>query len=133
MAAVSKSKKAKPMDKEIEIIQVEYDFANDGGAAGALDLLTASEACVIVDAYAKVKTACTSGGSATLIAGVVGGDTDACIASTAVAALTAGAVIPGASTTKGLKMASGDKIAQTIGTAAFTAGKIVYVFHVAKF
>jgi hypothetical protein len=132
MANIAKIQTVSALSSKEEIIEVEYDFAVDGGAVGVLNLVLAGEDMVVVDCYAKVITACTSGGSATLIAGVAG-DTDACIASTAVAALTAGAVIIGAASTMPVKLASAGYVLMTIGTAAFTAGKIKFVLKLAQF
>lgn len=118
-----------------QVIEVQYDFANDGGSVGALDLFTAPVDMVIHQAYLKVVTTCTSLGSATVIAGVVGGDTDAIITLTtgAVANLTANAVIPGDAACVGIRLASGGKIGMAIGTAALTAGKFKLVLVVSDF
>lgn len=120
---------------DLETVEVTYDFAVDGGATGALDLLTCNDAMVIVHAWAKVVTACTSGGSATLIYGIKSGDTDAFLDATsgAVANLTAGAVLPNETTGLGVKVAAGGKVEMTIGTAALTAGKVKFCFLVQKF
>lgn len=135
MAALSKHISHSQIGEGLELIEVEYDFAVDGGATGALDIVTFPEAMVLVDAYTKVKAACTSGGSATLIWGVKGGDTDACLDATsgAVANLTLGAVIPGETASKALKLAAGAILEMTIGTAALTAGKVKYCMLLQKF
>lgn len=122
------------------IVKVVYDFSKDAGATGALDLLVASGDMVITSFHAKVLTTCTSGGSATIDVGVSGGDTDILLDGFAVASMTAGALIM-PTIVEGtpnvmpmpLKLASGGKIIQTIGVAAFTAGKVEYVFEVMKF
>lgn len=116
--------------QEQNFIEVEYDFANDGGATGSLDLLTVKEAMVVETAYLKVKTACTSGGSATVAIGVSGGA--GIVAATAVASLTSGAVIAPASTVP-YKLAADAVVQLTIGTAALTAGKIIVVLKLAQF
>jgi hypothetical protein len=135
MAALDKHKTHAQIGPQLEVVEVEYDFAVDGGATGALDILTVSQDMVLVDAYTKVDTACTSGGSATLIWGVKGGDTDACLDATsgAVASLTAGAVIPGETACKQIKLAEDDVLEMTIGTAALTAGKVRFVMVLQKF
>lgn len=135
MATLDKYKSHAQMGYGLEVVEVEYDFAKDGGATGALDIITFTEAMVLVDAYLKVDTAFTSGGSATLIWGVKGGDTDACldVTSGAVANLTLGAVIPGETACKQIKLAADSVLEMTIGTAAMTAGKCRFVMLLQKF
>lgn len=135
MAAVSAYKKIGPTFKnKVEVVRVAYDFAVDGGATGALDIFEATSDVIIVGFASVVKTACTSGGSATLKVGV-SADDDAFMTTTqgAVANLTANAVIlpvavEGTPNTLPIpvKLPSGSKILQTIGTAALTAGKVEY-------
>jgi hypothetical protein len=135
MATLNKYKTHSQMGSQLEVVEIEYDFAKDGGSTGAKDIIKFMEPCVLVDAYTKVDTACTSGGSATVIWGIKGGATDACldVTSGAVAALTAGAVIPGETACKQIKLADNDILEMTIGTAALTAGKIRFVMLVQKF
>lgn len=132
MANVKAYREASMISNEHMRVEIEYDFAQDAGAVGALNLLKVKEASVMLDAYTKIKTAFTSGGSATLIIGVTG-DTDAILASTAVAALLVGIVLPGAAACKQIKMAANDVVSMTIGTAAMTAGKMSVVMILAKF
>ena len=138
MAAVAKAKNIGPVFRnELQVERVVYDFSVDAGATGALDLFTASADVVLYDFHAYVKTACTSGGSATVAVGVTGA-TSAFITTTAgaVANLSANAVL-GAGLTEGTpntaalprRLASGDKVLMTIGTAALTAGKIEFVIQ----
>lgn len=113
----------------VEHVEITYDFAADGGAVSSLDLLQVKEACVVELAYYKVKTACTSAGSATVACGVSGGA--GIVAATAVASLTSGAVIvPAAQPTK---LAADAVVQLTIATAALTAGKIVVVLKLSQF
>lgn len=135
MAALKKYREHGQFGEGLELVEIEYDFAKDGGATGALDIIKMSQAMVLVDAYLKVDTAFTSGGSATLIWGVKGGDTDACldVTSGAVANLTAGAVIPGETACKQIKLAADAVLEMTIGTAAMTAGKCRFVMLLQKF
>lgn len=130
-----------PMTGQVDEYRVVYDFAADAGATGALDLFTAGDAnLVITHAHCTVKTACTSGGSATVKWGVTGDDDRfANTTQGAVASLTAGATIipPALEGTPNVlpmpyKLASGDKCLMTIGTAALTAGKIEFVLRVMK-
>lgn len=119
----------------LEWRRVTWDFAKDGGGTGALDILTADSAIIIAHAHLKVLTACTSGGSATLIWGVSGGDTDIFCNATqgAVANLTANAIIlpPVVEGTPNvlpnpMTLAASGKLIMTIATAAMTAGKIEF-------
>lgn len=132
MANVKAFKKMGIFSGNAEWVRLVYDFAKDGGAVGALDLAEAGEDMVLMDAMTKVKAACTSGGAATLIVGRTG-DTDAILASTAVAALTLGSVHAGDAASRQKKMVSGDKLLMTIGTAAFTAGQLEIWVLVSKF
>lgn len=145
MAALAKRKYlGGQFSKEEETVRVVYDFSVDAGATGALDIFEATADVVITHFHAYVKTTATSGGSATLIVGVTG-DTDAFVtlAGGAVANLTANALLQAAVVlTEGTpntaafplprRLASGDKILQTIGTAALTAGKVEYVISYMK-
>jgi hypothetical protein len=132
MAQLIKHKKGNPFSGGREIIEVEYDFAQDGGSVGALDVMTAQADMVVHNIIAKVKTLCTSGGSATVSLGK-SGDAAGLMGSTAVASLTAGAVIDQASIGSGYKLAEDEVVQMEIGTAALTAGKIVFVMEVSKF
>lgn len=129
---------------EVVVERVVYDFAVDGGAAAALDIFTAGADIVLLGFHAYVKTTATSGGSATLKVGVTGDD-DLFMTTTegAVANLTANAVLQAKPVlTEGTpntvvwpfprRLPSGEKILQTIGTAALTAGKVEYVLEYMK-
>ena len=100
-----------------------YDFANDAGAQGTIDLGEAKQKMCIKNAYIHVQTACTSAGSATVSIGSTD-DADGILDTTsgAVANLTADAVL--FETTDKLFLDVGDKISLVIGTADLTAGKI---------
>lgn len=112
------------------VVRVVYDYAVDGGATGALDLLTAVDDIIVKDFHALVKTTMVGSGG-TLIAGISGGDTDALFQSTAVTGLTANTLIAPASTVP-FRLASGGKLIQTLASAPLTDGKIEYVFTVMK-
>lgn len=131
MAAVANAKTSgAAWTGKMDIAEVTYDFAVDGGAAGALDLFTAKSDLVIHRVTSKVVTAVTSGGAATVEVGK-SGDTAGLVAQTGKASLTIGAVID--SKIGGYKLASGGVIQQLIGTAALTAGKIKYMIEYSKF
>lgn len=116
----------KLFSNEIGFEKLTYDFANDGGAtADTVTLATMSGKKVILNAVAQVETACTSGGSAVVNIGILGGDVDAFVANTAgaVASLTDDATIKEDAGQK-IVVADGGKISVAIATAALTAGKI---------
>ena len=145
MAALQKRKYIGSTFSNEEVVErVVYDFANDAGATGALDIFEATADVIITGFHAVVKTTATSGGSATVKVGYTGSDA-AYITTTqgAVANLTANAVFQanvvlteGTPNTAAFplphRLASGAKILQTIGTAALTAGKIEYVIKFMK-
>lgn len=141
MAAIAKRKYIGNLfSNEEGIERVQYDFAVDGGATGALDLFEAQADVIITHFSSVVKTAATSGGSATLKVGITADD-DAFMTTTqgAVANLTLGAAIfpPAVEGTPNVlpcpvKLVSGAKILQTIGTAALTAGKVEYIVKYMK-
>lgn len=141
MAALAKKLSVGPaFSAGIEMAHVEYEFSVDAGAVGALDIFEAAEDIVITHFHSKVMTACTSGGSATLKVGITGTDNLFMnITQGAVASLTANAVVmaPAVEGTPNalplpVKLASGAKVLQTIGTAAMTAGKVKYVIGYVK-
>lgn len=142
MAAIAGAKTIGPtFNNAEEVVHAYYDFSVDGGGQAAKDIFTAGEAVVITGFHATVVTTCTSGGSATLILGISGGDTDIFCNTTqgAVANLSAAATIvpPAVEGTPNVlplpvALASGGKIIQTIGTADLTAGKIKYVIKYMK-
>lgn len=131
MAAVAGAKTlGSPYTNDVELVRVTYDYAVDGGTAGALDLLTLTNAAVVRLKHCSVKTACT-GASGTVSVGVTGAATAFVDATEgAVANLTANAIIDGASAPK--YCAAGAKAILTIGTG-LTAGKVECVFEVMRY
>jgi hypothetical protein len=130
MAAVLNAKTAgSGFTGKIETLEVTYDFANDAGATGALDLLTADANCMVRVA-AKTITGATSGGSATLEVGKSGATATAIAQSALTTFNAAGKILQPVGW---MYLASGDKLIQTIATAALTAGKITYLIEVVKF
>lgn len=135
MAAVKGAKTIGATFSNEEVVErVIYDFALDAGATGALDLFTAGADLVLTHFSFTVKTAATSGGSATLAVGITGSTSlFSTVTQGAVANLTLGtvifpAVVEGAPNVLALpaKLASGAKILQTIGTATLLTGKVEY-------
>lgn len=118
----------------LELIKITYDFAVDGGAVGSLTLFTPKQDMIVHKAVMKVKTACTSGGSATVSVGVTG-SVASYVAATAVASLTANAIISGVSTwgAGGIRAVADTAVVLDIAVAALTAGKIEVEMIVSKF
>lgn len=130
MAAVATHKTVSAWGPQEEVIEIVYDFAVDGGAAGALDLFTASKALVVTKAYAIAETGITSGGSATVEVGISGA-TAGLIAQSAKTTLdTDGECLAGVANLA-FSLAADAVVILTIGTAALTAGKVRFRFHVA--
>lgn len=141
MAAVLDAKTIyAPAGNAIEVVDVIYDFADDAGATGDLDLFTAGEKLVLYGIVGVVETTFTSGGSAT---GALKKNSTAITNSVAVASLTSGAAVPlkitlseGTPNTAVYEMpmvlVANDVIKFTIGTAAMTAGKAHFKFLVGK-
>ena len=120
------------MDEGHVVEKIVYDFDKDAGATGALTLFTAGCNMVVHKCIAKVQTACTSGGSATVAVCDNGAGAEF-MAATAVASLTANAIIAGVPSAGGVYLASGSTVDVLIGTAALTAGKIEFEFILSKF
>jgi len=108
----------------------EYDFANDGGTAATYSLGKFLHKTLVLRGIVFVETACTSGGSATVIVGASTADTDGFLDATsgAVANLTDNAVLTETSGTN-LVVAADETLDLTIGVAALTAGKIKVVLE----
>lgn len=121
------------LEGRVMLALFEYDFAREGGAVG--DILVGDKiippAAVIMDGFYRVITQFTSGGSATLQAKLVG--TDDVLASTAVAALTAGVkdIVPDGTAANMILTTAYTQLTLTIGTEAMTAGKAVFAFRYA--
>lgn len=117
----------------MEVIKFEYDFANDTGAVAFYNAFQAEQKMVVHKAIMKVQTTCTSGGSATVSVGKTG-SVAGFVAATAVASLTANAIIAGVPDgTGGIIIAVDDYVGLDIAVAALTAGKIEVELHVSKF
>jgi len=118
-----------------EWITVFYDFAEDGGAIGAIDLFELKDNVIVHDIVVEQITAPTSAGAATVEIGVNGGDTDGFLAQAAYDALEdvsgdqeKGALLwddtNDASKRYKVDSSTGVQIDLTIATAALTAGKL---------
>ena len=105
----------------------EYDFAKHGGAVGdiTVDPKLLPKDAIITSGVLHVKTACTSGGAATVAIKAVG--TDDVLAAAAVATLTLNAlldVVPVGTAATMIRCTAATQLTFTIATAALTAGKI---------
>lgn len=119
-----------PMNNEMKPHRAKYDVLADGGlTSNTYTLFEADRDMIVVVGNTDVKTAFTSGGSATMTIGVLGGDIDAILASTAVAALLIDVQFDVASAGKNLLLKKGQKIVVTVGTSAFTAGVLECVLY----
>jgi hypothetical protein len=113
-----------------------YNFANDGGAAGAITpKLTATipANAILIGATINPTTAVTSGGSATVSVGTTAGSSATSIlGATAKTSLTIDALVNGAVTLASpVKMSAAGSINITVGTAALTAGLIeIFVYYI---
>ena len=121
------------LEGRVMLALFEYDFAREGGAVG--DIVIGQKiippSAVVLDGFFRVITQFTSGGSATLQAKLVG--TDDILASTAVAALTAGVkdIVADGTAANMILTTAYSRITLTVGTAAFTAGKGVFALRYA--
>jgi hypothetical protein len=128
MATVANAKSIGPLfNNAEEIVSAFYDFSVDAGAQGSLDIFTAAADVIVTHFHMEVETTCT-GTNAVLTVSTTDELEKYCSASQgAVAKLVAGYNLVGP--WQGVKIASGEKIYQTIATAALTAGKIKYVIR----
>jgi hypothetical protein len=142
MAAVKDKKTVgAPFGNAEEIARVVYDFAEDAGATGALELLETADDIVITDFYVRGITELDSAADGTSIdVGISGGDTDILLDGVAEATVAAGALVqptlvegtPNVAALP-LKLAADGKIILTIVAEALTAGKCEFFFKYHKF
>jgi hypothetical protein len=129
-----------PFANTKSIVRVEYDFANDAGATGALTALTADGALVITGFYVKGITELDSAADGTSIdIGINGGDTDVLVDGVAEATFAAGAIVKptiveGAPNVYPLPLAlaDGGKIDFEIVDEDLTSGKCEMVFEIGR-
>jgi len=124
----------------LRLARATYDFAEHGGAIGAIGLgVTLPDNAIVVGGFVDVVTTCTTAGAdaGTMAIHVqTAGDIVAAVAvSTAGNAWDAGlhAIIPKADTPEstGIKLTAARVITATIATQAFTAGKfVVFLYYV---
>lgn len=142
MAAVKDKKTiGAPFGNAEEMVRVVYDFSEDAGATGALDLLETEDDIVITDFYVRgITTLDSAADGASIDVGISGGDTDLLIDGAAEATVAAGAIVKptiveGTPNVLPLpfKLAADGKIIQTIIGEALTSGKCEYFFKYHKF
>lgn len=108
---------------------VTYDFSEDGGAtADTYTLIEFSTACAVKLEALRVKTAGTSGGSATVTLGIEAGTEY--LSAEAVATFALGAIVNADDPGAYFKVEADEKMVLSIGTAALTAGKFEMLFDV---
>lgn len=123
----------------LRITRARYDFAVDGGAVGAINLLPAGAelpaGAVILGGFLDVITPLTSGGAATVsVNAEAAGDLVAAAAIAGAPWSTAGrkSLVPAFTGATTVKTTAARNIAATVGTAALTAGVFdVYVVWLA--
>jgi len=115
------------LEKQMKVAKFVYDFANDGGAVGAV-VVGANKIpdnAQVVRGMVHVDTAVLSDGSATVALGLETA-TDI-LAATAKASLTLAAkldTVPVGTAATAVKTTAARGLTVTVGTAALTAGKI---------
>lgn len=119
-----------PASNEMRPHRNVYEFSADGGVVGdTYELFEADRDMIIVDGNIDVKEALTGGAGATIIIGVLGGDVDALLASTLMAALTVDDQLPLDAASKNFLVKKGEKIILSPGVNDLTAGKLEVVLY----
>jgi len=114
-------------------IEITYNFPEDAGEIGVLDMLTIGEKLLVERCYVKGNAAVTSAGAPTVEIGVKDGDTDALIPATLKGAMGVDAVVKEASTADGLVLQADSVLSMEIKFAALTAGKFTFVLEYSQF
>lgn len=119
---------------ESKFARAYYDFSQDGGAVGAINLRgdKLPSGAVVIDSYISVVTPVTSGGAATVSLGVESATDIRAAATLATApALGTAAVPKGAVTraTSAVQLTADRHVVATIATAALTAGKFSVIIE----
>lgn len=123
----------------LKVYRGDYDFAVDGGAVGAINLIGQAvipAGTVIIGGFVNVQTQCTSGGAATIALAVEAAG-DVVPSSVAIGAWTVGVKQVKAGDTAGAALAASVSIVptaardivMTIAVAALTAGKFQVVLY----
>lgn len=113
-----------------EYIEVEYDFAKDGGAISALTAITAEKKCVAKLEHLEVEAAVLSAGALTMNIGK--GDAGVEFMSAKGKADLTLDSIHMADAPAGVLLDEGDTVTMQIVAAAATAGKMKMIFSIMK-
>lgn len=119
----------------IKIARGDYDFADDGGAIGDINLMGVAgipDNAIVVGGVIEVTTALTSAGAATAALKVEGADDlQAAAAVSGAPWSTVGRkdVVPDMTGSTAIKLTAARDIVLTIGTAALTAGAFSVVLY----
>ena len=108
------------------VAQFEFDFSKEGGAVSTIEIDNdvIPDDAVIMDGFVEVKTAVTSGGSATIALHI--NSSEDILAATGKASFSAGAildVVPNGAAANMIKTAAKKYLSVVIAVAALTAGK----------
>lgn len=112
----------------VQVVRARYDFAEDGGAVGDIDLTGSAvipKGAYIVGGWLEVDTVPTSGGAATVAVKVEGaGDIVAAAAISGAPWSSTGRkdVVPDSTGSTVVKTTAARKVQATVATAALTAG-----------
>jgi hypothetical protein len=133
MAAV---KNVKPVGSDFgnqeNLIRVQYDFSQDAGAIGNLDLMLDADGDVLVELVGiSVEEAVTSAGAATVAVGIA--NSDEFRSAIVLTTFTAGAFVQPETVGLVQKVADGANVTMSIATAALTAGKMTFIFKAMSF
>lgn len=116
------------LDNRKRVLQVEYDFAKDGGAVGDITLRGGGlpAGAVVTSGVIDMQTTLASGGAATIALKVAAAG-DVLAAGTLITALSSGAndVVPDGTAANMIKTTAAASVTASIGVAALTAGKLV--------
>ena len=130
MSLADKKIQGAPMGNEARIINVIYDFDEDGGTQADLDVLQSDGAMICELQHIYTETAMTSGGAALIDLGKGDGGTEF-LSDKGFGDFSANAIIkPDAEA--GIYLADGEKIVMGIEGADLTAGKIHFRFKCYK-
>jgi len=132
MADLADKKDIAVRSEGVRLLEWTYDFANDGGAVGKLDVAVACEKVIIHRAWLKVDTLFTSAGAPTLSIGHSGSTVAVIIPVTALGALVDDAVLAETATPLNVVMDVDDIVQIDILVAAYTAGKATLVLELSQ-
>lgn len=121
-----------PFSNAAELVEVQYDFAKDGGAVGSYDALIADGACMIEFLYLHVETGVTSEDALTLDLGKGDGGDEYFDGLAITAIADPEDIVAPTAENRFVELTNGEKIVMGIVAHAATAGKFHMVFRVYK-